>query len=80
MVERALDTLVEAERCDAQLSLLAGAIRYWGPAKGRPTVRSRNVYSGAQIAGWCREKMLSLHRANGQSMEKPPRPTPEGMP
>lgn len=75
IIEAAFSDVIEAERIDAQLSLLAGAVRFWGPSNGRTTPRSRNVYSGAQIANWCRDKAISLHRVSGQSMEKPPRPT-----
>lgn len=62
--------VLQQERVEGQLTLLAAAMRHFGPSEAGASARSRSVYTGAQFAGWCRERAHALHRSHGQG--KPP--------
>lgn len=70
MVIDAFGGVLQQERVEGQLVVLAAAMRYFGPGETGTTARSRAVYTGAQFAGWCRERASSLRRTSGQG--KPP--------
>lgn len=71
-LDAALSDLIEQERVEAQLSVLAAGMRFWNPPGASATARSRSVYTGAQFAGWCREKAMALSRSRPADAGKPP--------